>query len=929
TDRYANARDMAEDLRAFLDRPAPADASSILVHSSHSPTGEDQPGTPGPIGPGPRDSDQGPRRVIPKGLRSFDEHDAEFFLELLPGPRDREGLPESLRFWKSRIEATDPATAFRVGLIYGPSGCGKSSLVRAGLVPRLARHVLTVFLESAPEETETRLLKGLRRVCPDLPPRTGLVDALAAVRRGRILRAGQKVLLVLDQFEQWLHAHRGEENAELVAALRQCDGERLQAVVMVRDDFWMATTRFMDALEVALLEGRNMAAVDLFDPRHARKVLTAFGKAHDDLPERGSDISKDQILFIKQAVTGLTQDGKVIPVRLALFAEMVKGKPWTPAALRDGGGTRGVGVAFLNETFCSPLANPRHRAHRIAAQAVLKTLLPEFGSDLKGRMRPESKLREAAAYSDRPREFAELLQILDNELRLITPTDPDVSGDETVRTEAGARHYQLTHDYLVPALRDWLTLKQRETRRGRAELRLAERESHWSASPENRHLPSLREWLAIRVLTGKASWTEPQRGMMTRASTVHTLRTIGVTTTLLAMLWLGLDLRRRSEEEHQSTVAVGLARQAIKADLTKVDEIVRAMEPYRRWTDAVLRVALDTFPEDRPEHLNASLALLPVEPSAQLPYLRRRLLAATAAEFPVLRDQLSPYRSILIDSLWNALESSRPGEPGFLPAASALAEYDAESPRWETRCGEVARALVTVNQIFLGAWMEALRPVRGKLIPPLAVIFRDERSSESERNLATDLLAQYAQDQPSQIADLLMDAEPRAYAVLFPIAQARAERTLPLFRAEIAPAMTSVNASQTAEAARDRIAKRQARAAITLLRMGQAAEVVPLLRHSADPRLRSFIIHWLNPLGADPRALATELDRLPTIARPVREAGRSFTEAILFHRETSERRALIVALGTYGKEGLSKDAREPLAKKLLALYRDDPDGGIH
>ena len=26
------------------------------------------------------------------------------FLDLLPGPRDRDGLPESIRFWKTRIE---------------------------------------------------------------------------------------------------------------------------------------------------------------------------------------------------------------------------------------------------------------------------------------------------------------------------------------------------------------------------------------------------------------------------------------------------------------------------------------------------------------------------------------------------------------------------------------------------------------------------------------------------------------------------------------------------------------------------------------------------------------------------------------------------------------------------------------------------------
>ena len=49
-------------------------------------------------------SDQRPLKIVPKGLRSFDAGDADFFLELLPDPRDRDGLPDSIRFWKTRIE---------------------------------------------------------------------------------------------------------------------------------------------------------------------------------------------------------------------------------------------------------------------------------------------------------------------------------------------------------------------------------------------------------------------------------------------------------------------------------------------------------------------------------------------------------------------------------------------------------------------------------------------------------------------------------------------------------------------------------------------------------------------------------------------------------------------------------------------------------
>src|SRR5262249_51998206 len=152
------------------------------------------------------DSDKRPIKVIPKGLRSFDAADADFFLALLPGPRDREGLPDSIRFWKRCIEARDPDQAFTVGLLYGPSGCGKSSLVKAGLLPRLAGHVLAVYVEATAGETEARLLKGLRKRCPELPGTSDLVETLAGLRRGRGLASGKKVLIVLDQFEQWLHA---------------------------------------------------------------------------------------------------------------------------------------------------------------------------------------------------------------------------------------------------------------------------------------------------------------------------------------------------------------------------------------------------------------------------------------------------------------------------------------------------------------------------------------------------------------------------------------------------------------------------------------------------------------------------------------------------------------------------------------------------
>ncbi len=258
----------------------------------------------------------------------------------------------------------------------------------------------------------------------------------------------------------------------------------------------------MRTLEAPIVEGHNFATVDLFDPNHAIKVLTKFGQAFGKLPAQPGDLSAFEREFIGSVAAGLAEDGKVVSVRLALFAEMVKGKPWMPSTLEEVGGTEGIGVNFLEETFSSRKANPEHRLHQQAAREVLKALLPEVGTDIKGHMRSHAELLAASGYQDCPGEFKDLLRILDGALRLITPTDPEGfrSGSGS---DFGSKYYQLTHDYLVPSLREWLTRKQKETRRGRAELRLAELAALWNAKPETRRLPGWNDYRNICRFTDR------------------------------------------------------------------------------------------------------------------------------------------------------------------------------------------------------------------------------------------------------------------------------------------------------------------------------------------------------------------------------------------------------------------------------------------
>src|SRR5262249_14726852 len=158
------------------------------------------------------------------------------------------------------------------------------------------------------------------------------------------------------------------------------------------------------------------------------------------------------------------------------------------------------------------------------------------------------------------------------ELRLITPTDPEGSEDIQARSASEGerkpslalracgeeRFYQLTHDYLVPSLREWLTRKQKETRRGRAELLLADRAAVWNARPENRQLPSLWQWLSSRWLTTKAKWTPPQRKMMAKAAQVHAMRAAVLAVLLAVVAFTGLIIRDRVLEDRRATEAAGL-----------------------------------------------------------------------------------------------------------------------------------------------------------------------------------------------------------------------------------------------------------------------------------------------------------------------------------------------------------------------------------
>ena len=518
-DRYLTADDLADDLRHWIQRP-------------------DTPEPPAAIAD-----------FVPKGLRSYGPEDSDFFLDLLPGTRDRNNTPASIRFWKVRVcEPVADENRVPVGVIYGPSGSGKSSFIKAGLLPQLDLSIIAVYIESTPADTEVRLIKALRRRFPAIPQDISLPELFADLSHGRWQSPAKKILVVVDQFEQRLSLADNYQHSQLARALRHCDGEHLQCLLLIRDDFWLALTRFADALEMDLLEGRNSQDIDLFDQTHAKKVLARLGRAYGCLPEETSELKNNQRVFLEKVIDQLAVGNHVICVRLSLFAEMFKSRPWTTAELKSVGGAQGVGQKFMEETFGSGSASRRYQMQRDSAQAVLGALLPESGSDIRGSMKSESDLLAAAKLENRPDKFKDLLKSLDQELKLITCTDPDATGAVTNEIESpkNKAYFQLTHDYLVPSLRAWLTKGMSKSMRGRALLRIRELSELKSTGLNS--TPGLWELVRISALVPRHQRSESGQDIIRHGWQHYQYPMIGTTLLILLVGLIGFRVYQDDQE---------------------------------------------------------------------------------------------------------------------------------------------------------------------------------------------------------------------------------------------------------------------------------------------------------------------------------------------------------------------------------------------
>jgi formylglycine-generating enzyme required for sulfatase activity len=301
--------------------------------------------------------------------------------------------------------------------------------------------------------------------------------------------------------------------------------------------------------------------------------------------------------------------------------------------------------------------------------------------------------------------------------------------------------------------------------------------------------------------------------------------------------------------------------------------------------------------------MRSALALFPERPELRDELATWMLQADDPREVLLARTALKTHSAALTAGLWQRAWDKKTPVTARFRALVALASFDPNGPGWKVSGGLVVEQLLKANPLYLRDWILALQPAAGTLIPLLADVFRGRRQAD-KRQVAAEVLAIFARDDLTLLADLVADSDPDQFAVLLPLLERQRDKATEWFKQELARRAPEAGR----EPERIAVARRQAVAAIALLRLGRDGHAWPLLGQSAWPDARSYMIRDFAPRGVDVAMIITQLGA---------------------ETDASIRRALILALGEYTAEQLPAASQGSLMPVLIDWYRTDPDAGVH
>ncbi|HYO64096.1 MAG TPA: ATP-binding protein, partial [Pyrinomonadaceae bacterium] len=463
-----------------------------------------------------------PRRSPYQGLIPYAEEDAPFFFG-----RDRD-----TRLIVANLFAS-PLT-----LLYGMSGVGKSSVLRAGAVNRLRgdEGVFVLFFNTwqgdALNDLKAALTKavfaqatfapargrsafavagGLRRFTPFRAP---LADYLAAWAA----RLGRRLMVILDQFEEYFLYHPQEDDfAEEFARAVVRPNAPVNFLVSVREDALAKLDRFEGRIPTLF---DNYLRVEHLDRKAARAAIENPIRLYNTtLPSGEPPYSIEPALV--EAVLEQVQTGQVVlgeagrgvvksegDARVETpFLQMVMTRLWdeetragsrvlrletlerlADADKRESGAVRIVRT-HLDETMGSLPPDKQG----IAAE-VFHYLVTPSGTKI------AHTVPDLAEYAEVPQQQLRpaLEELAHGDVRILRPVTPPHDQPREPR-------YEIFHDVLAPAVLDWRSRYVQAEERAENERKLAleeqeRRKAQQQLEREQRMVARQRRYLALLAL---------------------------------------------------------------------------------------------------------------------------------------------------------------------------------------------------------------------------------------------------------------------------------------------------------------------------------------------------------------------------------------------------------------------------------------------
>ncbi len=340
-----------------------------------------------------------------------------------------------------------------------------------------------------------------------------------------------------------------------------------------------------------------------------------------------------------------------------------------------------------------------------------------------------------------------------------------------------------------------------------------------------------------------------------------------------------------------------------------IGEVTRellALQRGGRWTKACLWTLYDRNDVAAPLRRRVALALLGDDETIA-DALGDALLIVDPAEFRIIADALADRLTRLADSLWKSLSDASIPKHSRFRAACALARCSGNDERWSSLAALVVDFLVAENPLFLGAWIDLLKPIGHALRGELRARFSGLGQRDETRQAAALALVKFANNDPHWLALLASQAASSTYEFVYnALADTGVDRAAVIreLEARLRPEPTSPVSS-----AADRVAEGVGRAgaAITLFRLGAVSSARPVFQIGSDPESLFQFVHRARERNVQ-REQLVELLSEPDI-----------TETELF--------GCLLSLGEFDADAMGPASA--LARKVLAIYERDYRRSVH